>query len=63
MKTVNLFESLTREKLQTIKGGTIATSKHTTVVDLENEDDEDDDEGGVTITGLATGKTNTSIMP
>ncbi|PKH50537.1 hypothetical protein CXF68_07430 [Tenacibaculum sp. Bg11-29] len=46
MKTVNLFKSLTREKLQTIKGGIITTSKHTTVVDLGNEDDEDDDEGG-----------------
>jgi len=63
MKTVNLFESLTREKLQTIKGGIITTSKHTSVVDIDEEDDEDDEEGGIIITGLVIGKTNTSIKP
>ncbi|PKH50535.1 hypothetical protein CXF68_07420 [Tenacibaculum sp. Bg11-29] len=63
MKTVNLFESLTREKLQTIKGGTIATSKYTSIVDIDNEDDEDDEDGGITITGLATGKTSPIIKP
>ncbi|PKH50533.1 hypothetical protein CXF68_07410 [Tenacibaculum sp. Bg11-29] len=48
MKTVNLFESLTREKLQTIKGGTIATSKHTSIVDIDDEDEEDADDDEIT---------------
>jgi len=36
MKTVSLFESLTREKLQTIKGRTIANSKYTSTVNIED---------------------------